>query len=106
MRAGRRRKIEMAVARGIQADVVAQGRRRRPRGCSGDGTRSIRAGASRRAATHSVRSRAAAGRPSLDTAPPVASPGFTAAGAAAALARRDAILFRVWLEEALIMTRH
>ena len=31
MRAGRRRKGEMAVARGVQADVLAQGRRRRAR---------------------------------------------------------------------------
>src|ERR1700723_69630 len=106
MRAGRRRKVEMAVARGVQADVVAQGWRWRPRRGSSDGTRSIRASASRRAPPHAVRSRTAAGRPSAPTAPTGVAARSTAARAAAALARRDAIFFRVWLEEALIMTRH
>ena len=53
MRAGRGREGEMAVARGIQADVLAQGRRRRTRGDSRDRRLDSAAPArARRAAAH------------------------------------------------------
>ena len=61
MRAGRRRKGQMAATRGIQADVLAQGRRRRARGGSRYRKGSARAGALGRAAAHALRSRTAAG---------------------------------------------
>src|ERR1019366_4018145 len=91
MRAGRRRKVEMAVARGIQADVLTQGRRRRTRLDSDRGGEFVRADACRRAATYVLRSRTAAGR---------------RARAAARFAWRGTIFLCVRLKETLTMTRH
>src|ERR1700738_1047902 len=105
MRAGRRRKGKMAAAPGIQANVLAQGRRRRARRGSSDRERPARIHALYRAAAHDLRSRAAAGRGSAAAASNPAAPGFAAARAAAR-ARRDPLLFRVWFEEALTMARH
>src|SRR6202165_3994075 len=95
----------MAAARGIQANVLTQGRRRRARRDSPDRERPARIRALYRAAAHDLRSRAAAGRGSAAAASNPAAPGF-AVTRAAARARRDPLFFRVWFEEALTMARH
>ena len=78
MRAGRRRKVEMAVARGIQADVLAQGRRRRTRFDSARGGEFVRAGARRPRSsarpTIALRSRPPGPRRCNRAAPPAAPP--------------------------------
>src|SRR4029077_18670706 len=106
MRAGRRRKGKMAVAGGIQADVLAQGRRRSPRCGSSAAARLLSARAPPPTAKHDIRSCSVIGRPAAALPPAGAAPGFADARAAAALAWRDAIFLCVWLEEAIIMARH
>ena len=106
MCAGRCRKIQMAVARGIQADVLAQGRRRRTRLDSARAGKFACAGACHRAAAHVLRSRSAAGRRTRAAATGSTSGGSAAAYATARFARRGAIFLCVRLKEALTMTRH
>jgi CO/xanthine dehydrogenase Mo-binding subunit len=96
----------MAAARGIQADVVPQGRRRRTCRDSGDRDGRESAGAPRRTTAYAVRSRATAGSRDRAAAANAASPGFATAGASARIAWHHAVFLRIRLEEALTMTRH
>ncbi len=107
MRTGRGGKIEMAVARGIQADVLAQGRRRRTRTDSARAGWFGRIGTRARAATHVLRSRTTAGGRARAAATAADTSSGTAAGRAATrFAWRGAVFLRVRLKETLIMTRH
>src|SRR5882757_2268098 len=96
----------MAAARGIQADVVAQGRRRCTRRDSRYRGGHERAGAPRHTATYALRSRAAAGRRNRAAASNAASPGFAAAGASVRIARSHPLFLGIRLKEALTMARH
>src|SRR5450755_3464490 len=101
MRAGRRRKVEMAVARGVQADVFTQGRRRQTRLDSDRGGEFVCADAGRRAATYVLRSRTAAGGRARAAATGSASSGPAAACATTRFARRGTIFLCVRLKETL-----